>query len=258
MLVFDEKEHYSKLMQHGFEKYPNKRDLVILCREWAASGLEANVLKENLVDFCVKFNPQFNYAKMETVILKVVNQVMQELKKPPIFNFNKNIVLYTKEVNDILAINNKNLQKLAFILTCLAKWRNANYVYLNSLSSIKLREVFQFAKIKATAKEQYQYLHELNSIGFLDVQLKPLLKFFIKSIVNDGQKKLQFKISSNMIDNWLEITCPKCERCGAPFERITNNQKYCRLCAKKIKSERELDRIRRKKDQLLEQKVMNL
>lgn len=237
MLIFDKDKHYEKLMAHGFEKYPNKRDLIILCEHWLKIGVAFDSLKCSIVDFCSKWNSQFNEAKNENLILSIIEQVKKNANNSNAFECNKNIIFYKQELDVVLRIKNRDMQKVLFIIIALAKWRNANYIYLNSESSIKLKNIFTLANIKATKKEQMMLLHELNENGFTDVQLKPLLKLFIPCIINDGEISLSFVISENMIVELLNLILPHCERCGSPFEKQSNKQKYCKACARIVKNE---------------------
>lgn len=245
MLVFDEKKHYEKIMENGFEKYPNKRDLSILCKFWILEGTSIDCLKDKIIYFCKKWNPHFNYAKSEPMILEVLNSFI-EVKKENAFEFNPIITIYSSELDAIKKLKDYKLSKLAFVLVCLAKWRNANYIYLNSLSSIKLKDVFLFAEIKGTGKEYLLFLNKLKNLGFIDVQLKPILKCFIPCIEEDGEIFKEFSISDDMVNVLKEEILPHCQRCGNPFERITNNQKYCKECAKIVKNEK-ISEIMRKK-----------
>ena len=237
MLIFNEDTHYNHLMEYGFEKYPNKRDLVILCEHWLASGLAFEDLKDNIIDFCSKWNNQFNEAKNENLILSVIKQVKKNQENGKPFEYNKNIVFYRQELDTVLDIKDKNMQKVLFVIISLSKWRNANYIYLNSASSIKLKDIFTFAGIKATKKEQMMLFHELNENGYTDVQLKPLLKLLIPCIVNNGKFALSFTITENMVNELLNLILPHCERCGKPFEKQSNKQKYCKECARIVKNE---------------------
>lgn len=247
MLIFNNELHYKRLIENGFEKYPNKRDLVILCQEWLKEGYSKKELKSKMESFCQQWNSQFNYAKTEGLLLKVLMAVDKLENEPPKFVFNTNIVVFESEINKIKELKDKNLQKIAFIMVCLAKWKNSNFIYLNYDSTIKLKDIFDYAGIKATGKKQLELLHKLNLNNFVDCQLRPLGKFIIDCITNDGDVALSFKINEEMIQNWIDLVCPHCERCGKGFEKNSNKQKYCKECAKIVKNEQTLQIMREKR-----------
>lgn len=237
MLIFDEKKHCEHLLANGFEKYPNKRDLTLLCEYWLSNGNSFDSLKSMMIDFCFTWNNQFSPAQNENLILSVLDNIKKVNEYGKTFENNKNIIFYKPELDVLLGIKDKYMQRVLFIMISLAKWRNANYIYLNSGSSIKLKDIFSFARIKCTKKEQTMYLHKLNVAGYTDVQLKPLLKIFMPCIVNEGNPILTFCISNEMLDELLNITLPHCEICQKPFEKQGNKQKYCKACAKMIKNQ---------------------
>lgn len=235
MLIFDKRKHYEKLIEQGFEKYPNKRDLIVLCENWLAEGEIVENLYDRIIAFCKKWNSQFRPAKNEQLILSVLDQINNSTEYK--FSLNTNMKFYKTEIEEIKSITDKKLQKIMFIIMCLAKWRNANYIYLNCESSIKLKDIFDLARIKDTKINQMEMLHQLNSSGRIDTQLKPILKVFIPSICEDGECMFEFSINDNMIQEWLNLVGVKCLRCGNGFEKNCNKQKYCKNCAKIIKNE---------------------
>lgn len=241
MLIFNEKTQYDNLIENGFEKYPNKRDLIILCKQWLKDGEDKINLKNQMVDFCIKWNSQFNYVKNENLLLGVIKKIENIENETNVFQFSTNIVLFDEEIERIKKLENKKLQKIAFVMICLAKWRNANFIYLNSESTIKLKDVFKYAGIKATGIEQELTLNELNSCGFTDIQLRPILKYIIPSIIFEGEIALSFEINENMISNWIKIAYPHCKRCGCEIIKRSNKQKYCKECAKIVLKEQKLN-----------------
>lgn len=234
MLVLNEQKQFQRLLSDGFEKYPNKRDLCILCKGWLQERKYTDEeLKHKMIEFCKNFNSQFNVAKAEDLFLRVLKSVHQEIT----FKFNNTIQITESEISYLKTLNSFKKQKLMFVIICLAKWRNANYIYINNGSSIKVSDLFDIAKIKCTKKEQFKILHELNDCLFIDVQLKPMLKCMIPIIDNSSKPVITFDIDDDFIFHWENYILPHCEICGKPFERRSNRQKYCSDCAKKVKNE---------------------
>lgn len=237
MLIFDENKQYENLMNNGFAKFPNRRDLKILCKRWMADGVPFSGLKDNMIDFCTRFNSQFNYAKSEAMIVDVLNSLKEKTETTTSFEFCTNIVIFEEEIKKILEIKDKNQQKLLFVMISLAKWRNTNYIYLNSEGSIRLKDIFSLAGIVCTKKEQSMYLYGLNKAGYIDVQLRPLLKVVIPCTNQEGNKALSFTINDDMVEEWNKLVLPHCSRCDKPFERHSSTQKYCKDCHDEIERE---------------------
>ena len=129
------------------------------------------------------------------------------------------------------------MQRVAFTMISLAKWRNANYLYFNSAGSLKLKDVFNLAGVKCTGKEQNLYLYHLKCQDFIDMQMRPLLKCFYPCIEQDGELLFEYKIGDDLVTHWEKFALPHCERCGTPFEKQSNRQKYCKNCARLVKNE---------------------
>lgn len=237
MLVFNNDEHFCKIMENGFEKYPNKRDLMILCEKWLENGAEFADLKGKMVEFCIKWNSQFNYAKSENLLLRVLKALEEKQCSENGFKFEKNIKIYQNELDEIQKLPTYKMQKVAFVMICLAKWRNVNFLYFNNQNSLKLKDVFSLANVKCTGKEQNLYLYDLKCADFIDIQMRPLLKCFYPCICDSGEGVIQFEIDENLLRHWENYALPHCVKCGKPFEKGSNRQKYCKICAKKVKNE---------------------
>ena len=236
MLVLNENTHFKKLNENGFEKYPNKRDLLVLCKGWLQEKEYSDEqLKHKMIEFCKNYNSQFNTSKAEGLFLSVLKDIHKENK----FEFNKHINITINEIKALENLDSFKKQKIMFVILSLAKWRNVNYIYLNNGSSIKVSDIFELAKVKCTKKEQFKILHELNEEGFIDVQLKPILKCMIPICDCDSNSinEIEFDIDDDLIFHWENYVLPHCEICGNPFERKSNRQKYCAKCAKVVKNE---------------------
>ena len=234
MVVLNEEPHFYKLNRSGFEKKPNKRDLIILCRGWLKEKkYSSEELKHKMIEFCKNFNSQFNVSKSESLFVNV----LKSLEDQNSFEFMSHINISQNEIKSLIQLNNFKKQKVLFIMLCLAKWRNADFIYLNSGSSIKVSDIFELAKVKCTKKEQFRMLHELNNESFIDIQLKPILKCIIPICDTNSENIISFDIDDNLIFHWENYILPHCEICGKPFERKSNRQKYCSECAKKVKNE---------------------
>lgn len=244
MLIFDKNKQYENLMNNGFETYPNKRDLQIVAEKWLDEGCAFDTLKSKLFSFCQKWNAQTNYAKVEPLILRVLEEISAE--KDTNFVFQNEVDFFVCEKELILSLSDDKMRRILFIMLCLAKWRNANYIYINSGSSIKIKDIFSLSGVKATQKEQLQILHKLNDLHVIDVQLKPILKIFIPFIVLAREAEpleKTIRMSETMIDELLTYTLPHCARCGRPFIKRCNKQIYCKECREILDREQKLKYI---------------
>lgn len=249
MIILDENKHFNKLINEGFEKYPNKRDLIILCKHWISDGFEVDELCSKMKEFCSKWNSRFNYAKSENLFITVINSIKNPENYQKNFEFSKNITIFKEESSVLSQITDEKQRKVLFVLISLAKWRNSDFVYFNSGGSLKVKEVFALAGVNLTIAKQKILLHELQKMGYIDIQLKPLLKCFIPIIKTEGEKHWDFDISDEVVSQIKNISLSaRCVRCGSLFEKHNNKQKYCEQCAKIISNEKHAEIMRQKRN----------
>lgn len=236
MIIFNERQHFENLIENGFEKYPNKRDLTIIGKYWLNDGISIDEIKVKLVEFCKLHNEKFNYAKSENMILSVVEN-LRTGNIPEIIK-DKVVELNTNEINEIKKIKDLDTQVVAFVILCLAKWNKTDYIYLNTSSLIKVSDIFALSNLKLTKEKQYKLLHELNNINFIDIQIKPFLKCIVPVLTTDYENndiELKVNVNEELYQSWLNYVLPNCLSCGKGFIKMANSQKYCKECALKIK-----------------------
>ena len=236
MIIFSEDTHYQRLIENGFEKYPNKRDLTIIGKKWLDMGYTIEEIKQKIIDYCMMFCNDFSVAKSENLI----NSVLSALSTGNIPNYfnDTEITIYDGEISQIKKLADKECMKIAFILLCLAKYNKSNAIYLNSTSLIKISDIFNLAKIKCTKKKQYEILNRLSGCQFINVKMKPLLLCEIPIINNyDDTESFKVVMNDDIIQVWYDLIYPHCCMCGKGFEKKSNSQKYCKICAIKIKAE---------------------
>lgn len=237
MLVFSESAQYKKLMENGFEKFPNKRDLTILCKFWLDEGTTFYELKDKMVEFCKKHNSKFNYAKSESLLLKVLKAVEEPTKEKEVDKkLNAHIQFYESETKMLKAIKDLKQQSVLFVMMALGKWLGTPYLYLNHNSVIKIKDVFNYAKVKLTKEKQGLLLNELFKADLIKVDLKPIMRTWLPFSF-EGQITLEFNIDDDMLEYWKLYSYTLCEICRKPFVKLSNKQKYCKECAKIVKNE---------------------
>ena len=235
MIIFSEDEHYNNLMQNGFEKYPNKRDLIILCKRWLDTGYTIAELKGKIIEYCKMFYSEFSPVKSENLINSVIT-TLESGELPNYFN-SAEIILYSSEIERIKRIPDKDSQKIAFIILCLAKWNNSTCIYLNTKSLIKISDIFNLSQLKCTKKIQYNILKSLSDNQFIDIKMKPLLMCEIPILKNESSgDSIKVVMNDNIIQVWYDLIYPHCCMCGKGFEKKSNSQKYCKKCAIQIKN----------------------
>jgi hypothetical protein len=231
LIIFNEKDQYDILIKNGFKRFVNLRDLSILARHYNSQGDSREQIKSKLISFSKKWAPQFNESKNECKILQAIDNVSKE-------KISSNLVIFSKtELDNITKLENFKLQKLIFILMCLAKKDGHSYIYLNTEGIYKLSEIFELAEIKATKSEQEYFLYLLQKSGAIFCNLKPLLRYDLLWCDNFSQKILELKPCAEMIlefEKYIGKPIIRCQRCGKLTRVKSLTYKYCENCRSQI------------------------
>jgi hypothetical protein len=230
MLIFNEKDQYKNLLDNGFKKFINIRDLSILAREWYRQGYDKEHIKNKVIAFCKSKNKDFNEIKYQDKIIKALENLDRDIFPIKIIKFSLN------ELNNIKKIKDINAQKVLFVLYCLAKWRDKNWLYINCESKTEIKEIFLLANLNLNKKIKLDILNKLYKYNYINILLRPLLKCEINNFDNEiNEPILEFEINNDMIlyyDKWIGKKIITCMRCGKLTRVKSNRQKYCDNCSK--------------------------
>ena len=262
MIIFNKKEHFDNLMLNGFEKYPNKRDLIILAKEWHfGDGIIIDDIYGMLVEFCTKWNKEFNAARYENTLIGIIDilkEPQQELKA-----YDK-IKFYKSEVESINNIVGENEKQVLFILMSICKMRKVESIYLNSGTPLKLKEIFELSNVKLTAMKQDLLLGSLYRQKVIDVHIKPLLKCDVLTIDNDGELAFGFIPSELMIDKYYDnIKQLQTLKLSKKFSTNLNKNKKTKdlaidfLIPKKSRTNNGIEYSKNIKNRIGDERVMN-
>ncbi len=173
----------------------------------------------------------------------------------------KEITLYKSEMQTLAALENENLQKLAFAALVVHKYigqynDNGNILYHSYIKCCE-KDIYRIADIKnvsgATKNKLWKMLSDMGLVKFR-VNTNASFRFnpqwialpvftvtFNEDIAEEESNKEVFMDVTNYDDIMLywrlymgdkDVTL--CKDCGCPIER-ENGKQYCRICAKKRK-----------------------
>jgi hypothetical protein len=226
LIIFSEKDQYNNLIKNGFKRFVNVCDLSILARQYSLQGNSREQIQQKLITFSKKWSPEFNEFKNEGKIL----QALDNITKNAILS--NNISFSQLELDKILDLKIYHLQKLIFILMCLAKKDGREYIYLNTEGIYKLSEIFELADIKLNKATQEYYLYLLQQSGAIFCNLKPLLKYDLLWCDSSSPKVLEFEPSNDMISKFDVYIGKKfiCKKCGRLIVAKRKGLAYCSDC----------------------------
>ena len=173
------------------------------------------------------------------------------------------IVISESEMTVIRSMESVQVQKLAFTLLCLAKYRNEAFPFCDSWVSCRDNEVMQMANIHASVRRQSEYFHTLMEHGII----RPSKKIDNTSIrvlfIEDGEPVMEISDFRNLGYQYL-MYCGDtryfvCQNCGIVTKKNKNaqaeeaqvrgrKQKYCAECAVKVNIQKTMVRVMRNRD----------
>ena len=227
MIIFNDKSKFERLQKKGFDKFINNTDLYILCRTYREEGFSDADIYSKVVEFCRKWRTDFNEAHYQDKILRAIEEC--DNKK---IHSNR-VCFHSYEICEIKELGDYDLIKFAFVCMCLAKKDNADYIYLNINGIYKLSDICSLAGIKKTKKQQEAYLYRLNEVGFWECDLKPLLRYRMMHIKDEGEEVLNFVPDVDLILNFEKLHSKDivtCTVCGKLMRNNYENPMICRYC----------------------------
>jgi hypothetical protein len=240
MIILNYKEYTKKLLENGFAKFPNVRDMLIIAKSMVEKHAKNVEIYDFLIDFCKKWDKHINIAKISNKI----QFALKDISKPlPILC--ENIKFYKSEIDFIKSIKDYDLQKVLFIIMSIAKTKNINYVYLNGTSAIRLKDIFELANVNISKAKQELALHELYACGAITPTYG--LRYSINCLSRDTDNVVIFEFAptTQMVLQY-ELYCGKaiyCQKCGTLVHKNNNKMKYCKECATEIKLKKDKERI---------------
>jgi hypothetical protein len=125
-MIFDEKSYAEEILLKGFSTYMNFKDLSILAKYFKYLGKNRTQIKKDLIDFCYKYNPEFN----EIIHNKYIEGALNATKKyklvlPMTVNITKG------EIEIIKTLHNYKYEKIIFVMLVMAKFYKDNCIFVN-------------------------------------------------------------------------------------------------------------------------------
>ncbi len=200
-------------------------------------GLKKSGIIKELNNFMEVSYPRYNPVDWNTSIEKYANKA----SKYPLCEC-KGIWITENELKTIKEIQNKVLERLAFTLLCLAKFKNYRNQNNNNWVNYSNGEIYNIACINTTAFDKDLKFNQLRELGLIEYAKKVNnLNIKVLYIDDDSEKKLFISDFRKLGYEWRLYKGEKyirCADCGILIRRKTNNQKYCKDCSYNKKLER--------------------
>nr|DAO66562.1 MAG TPA: hypothetical protein [Caudoviricetes sp.] len=141
------------------------------------------------------------------------------------------------EVTTIKSLENKILERLAFTLLCLAKFRNYRNPDNNNWVNNTNGEIFSMACINIGSLEKDLRIHKLKELNLVEYA-KKINNLSIKVLYVDEESEKGFFVSDfrKLGYEWKLYNGEnyiRCADCGILIKKTSNAKRYCNECAKK-------------------------
>ncbi len=155
------------------------------------------------------------------------------------------------ELKSIEEIHDKVLERLAFTLLCLAKFRNFRNPNNNNWVNYSNGEIFSMACINTTAFEKDMKLNKLREAGLIEYAKKVSnLNIHVLYINEADENKLFISDFRKLGNEWRLYKGEKyirCADCGILTKNTNGKRRYCKKCAEIKNKSKTLERYHEKK-----------
>lgn len=242
MIILNEKEYVTHILESGNIDASKTYTFLSLYARYLyhEKGLKKSGIIEELNDFMQLNVPNYNQVNWSDAIEKYAGKA----GKYPLCECD-GIWITQKELQTIEGIQNKVLERLAFTLLCLAKFRNYRNPDNNSWVNYGNGEIYSMACINTTAFDKDMKLNRLRELRLIEYAKKVSSLNIRILFADDGSSRKLFIDDFRKLGyEWRQYrgeSFIRCVDCGILVKRKTNNQKYCRDCAYSKKLERTRD-----------------
>ena len=248
ILEFNEKKYAENMLQNGFIKNKILFELRILAKYFFYLGKNRNDVRQNVVQFCEHYCPNFNEIKYR----KLINDVCNYAKNNKLIKINS-VLISNEELNKIKSLNDLKLEKLMFVMLVICKCYNEILNSNNNKVYANLTDLFSLAKLNIRVSARQKMIKELIDKEFITMSLNCnyTVKICDKHCTNIGIEINDFNNFVWIYEDYLGLIKIKdCVVCGDRIKANSSNHRYCAKCKKE--KNRETDRLKKRKKRLLD------
>lgn len=199
-------------------------------------GLRKSAIIQKMNGFMDSYYPNYKPVDWATTLERYANKA----SKYPLCEC-KGVWVTENELKTIREIDDKVLERLAFTLLCLAKFRNFRNPNNNNWVNYSNGEIYSMACINTTAFDKDIKFNKLRELGLIEYAKKiDNLNIQILYIDDESDKKLFISDFRKLGNEWRLYKGEKytrCTDCGILIKKTSNRRKYCKDCGKISKNE---------------------
>ena len=232
----------SEILKSALEGDVGKKPLEtlrIMTKKYLSEGKSKDEIFEELNEYMEDNYIGYKASKWNNLLLQMIKSV-SKYNNYDIIDVD-GIVITENEWNSIIALNNKQLEKLAFILLVYQKINIIKNPESNGWINQNYTDIFKEASVgsKLSGNDQRKLLNQLYKLDYISQKHScDATSLKINYIDIESDIKIVVDNFINVITYYDEyrngVKYIKCEVCNKRVEQKTNNQKYCNRCSKSI------------------------
>lgn len=204
-----------------------------VAKYYAAQGYTENEIVAKVESFVEKCDNTISIVKMQ----KFIHDVVKSAMKSNLIDIDS-INITNAEMEMIHSLDGSMQERVMFTLLCLAKYGDAVRPTNDGWVNNESKQIFKLANVVMTTMRQSLLIHNLMTKGYVSFSKAPdNVNIKVNIINNDSDVALRIVDFRNLGMQYMRYFGGKymeCKECGIVIRRTTNNQKYCKACAKLI------------------------
>ena len=239
MIVLNERDYALNWLEKDVTWKNVGHVLHFIAKYYFAQCFPKDEVRSRLNDYLIKHYDVYN----KVTDAELIDRAIASAKGRPLVELD-GVYITQAEVEKIKALDTKQMQRLMFMMLCLAKYHMAVNDKCNYWITEDTADIFRMANISVNIKKQNEMiceLHNLGYIGFASLKKIDNLNIHVLIAEEDSPHEIFVDDFENTGIEWNRY-CGKlyiqCECCGKKVARTGRRQKYCRKCAKIVNIEK--------------------
>ena len=200
----------------------------------------------------VKWLRQYHNNFDESSYSNIISDAIKVAEKYPFYIID-NIKIAQSELEAISSLDNLRVEKILFVLLCMAKQQSMANGFTNGLVKYSITDLCKAARVSVPADDREYILYEIVQKGLLGYPKKNNTQCLIVNFINTDEIVLELdeddcRELAYVYLNWKNDGkgYTKCQRCNRWMKQSkTKPKKYCEDCAKESEREHTRERVRR-------------
>lgn len=234
MIIFDE-ERYAKNFILGTVQVPSMFEKIKLLTRYNHHVLGLSPFDN------YKFTVQWLKSHCKIFSDYSCSQVITNaIKKAPRYPFYKisSVQIYKSEIQKILELHNLRMEKIMFVMLCLAKLRSKTHNYTNGYEDFSISDIFKMARVSVASDERESYIYQLKELGYLNQPKKNNATGMFVNIIDESNDTVLFNINEGDFQElaylYLKQTKQgkiiRCTKCSKLIKANNKNNGLCDDC----------------------------